>query len=733
MSHNITINQNTDSLSQIELDNLLLLYQKGMHKEALSIARQISNKFPNHPFAFKLLGVLYLDKNLIDEALDANFKAVRLSSQDSEAYNNLGTCLQKSGRLDESVESYEKAILLKPDIPEYHYNLGVSFKLQGKLDKAISCYQKTILLKPEFTPAYNNIGNILLKLERLEEAKICFKKATILNPSYTEAFNNLAVTLHKMGQLAEASENYKKAIELNPQYAQALSNLGVTMLEMGMINQAITYLSKAITIIPDYKEAWKNIYYSIQVIKNEEKFKGDIIDNIFLNDSPRLNQVQLALLKYQLNEGSKNSNSVLSNTLKVIHPKADIKVKNNKFLIKRKKLNHSLPKNVIALIHFGRSGTGLLHSLVDNHSEVSSLPSIYFSEFFDGENWKKITSKGLDGLIENFIDSYPVFFDSRSSFPVPSNADLIESLGVREGMTNLGENKNEFLIVDKNKFRTLCKDLLSQYEYVDQITFFKIIHVVYEKIINKEKTFKNNIFYHIHNPDPYAKLNFIRSAPETKWLMTARNPVENCESWISEPFFNDSTYERVALRIVTMLFDIDNTIFVGKNAVAVRLEDLKEKPQKTIKSLCKWIGIKEEKSLYQMTAQGKRWWGDKTTPNMTAFGKVNKSKVGNIFSANDIYILKTLFYPFCVKFKYVDDNMEKFKHDLKIIRPMLDKVFDFEKDFAASKGINLKFFIKSGTYRFLRTKMIERWQTLNNHNTYPNMIKPLILNDFDVC
>ena len=39
-------------------------------------------------------------------------------------------------------------------------------------------------------------------------------------------------------------------------------------------------------------------------------------------------------------------------------------------------------------------------------------------------------------------------------------------------MTNLGENKNEFLIVDKNQFRTLCKDLLSQYEYVDQITFF---------------------------------------------------------------------------------------------------------------------------------------------------------------------------------------------------------------------------------------------------------------------
>ena len=48
-----------------------------------------------------------------------------------------------------------------------------------------------------------------------------------------------------------------------------------------------------------------------------------------------------------------------------------------------------LPKKIIALLHFGRSGTGLLHSLIDNHSQVSTLPSIYFSEFFDGAKWDK--------------------------------------------------------------------------------------------------------------------------------------------------------------------------------------------------------------------------------------------------------------------------------------------------------------------------------------------------------
>ena len=69
-------------------------------------------------------------------------------------------------------------------------------------------------------------------------------------------------------------------------------------------------------------------------------------------------------------------------------------------------------KEIIALLHFGRSGTGLLHSLIDNHSEVSTLPSIYLSEFFDESTWNRIKSDGWSNVIDNFIATYPVLFDS---------------------------------------------------------------------------------------------------------------------------------------------------------------------------------------------------------------------------------------------------------------------------------------------------------------------------------
>ena len=69
------------------------------------------------------------------------------------------------------------------------------------------------------------------------------------------------------------------------------------------------------------------------------------------------------------------------------------KTKNNKIInyaspIKKEKKENDLSQDIISLVHFGRSGTGLLHSLIDNHPEISTLPSIYFSEFFDKSIWK---------------------------------------------------------------------------------------------------------------------------------------------------------------------------------------------------------------------------------------------------------------------------------------------------------------------------------------------------------
>ena len=270
---------------------------------------------------------------------------------------------------------------------------------------------------------------------------------------------------------------------------------------------------------------------------------------------------------------------------------------------------------------------------------------------------------------------------------------------------------------------------MSFYDQLDALLFFKLVHRAYDETISNIHQ-KSLIFYHIHNPDTYAQLNFVRLVPKANWVMMVREPVQSCEAWLKKPF-KQNEYSKIANRIISMLFDIDNVIYHKQNSVGVRLEDLKERPRQTIPALCKWMGIEETESLYEMTAQGKKWWGDPSSPDfaqdgMNPFGKTSiNRKLGSVFSTNDQFILRTLFYPFSVRFGYVEENAEQFEIDLQTIRPMLDDMFDFERTIAEQTHVELEQFMKSGSYLYLRSGLIERWDILKEFGTYPNMIKPL--------
>ena len=111
---------------------------------------------------------------------------------------------------------------------------------------------------------------------------------------------------------------------------------------------------------------------------------------------------------------------------------------------------------------------------------------------------------------------------------------------------------------------------------------------------------------------------------------------------------------------------------------------------------------------------------------MYPFGKGSiERKVGDIFSHNDQFILGTLFYPFSLRLGYVEENQEQFLSDLKRIRPMFDRLFDFETILMKKMQYDEAQFMMSGHYRYLRACLIDRWEILNQFQTYPNMPKLL--------
>lgn len=638
-------------------------YENGRLIDAGKLALSISQKFPNDQFAFKILSAV----------------------------------LKQAGRNEEALYYSRKSVQLAPKDAEAHYNSGVLLTELVRSHEARVAFRRAIILKPAFSEAINNLGNRSQELQKLEAAEALYRKAIFVKPVFSLAHNNLGNTLLKLGKLWESKNSFIQAISLNPDYTEAWTNIGFTLRCLGI---------------------WQGVNDALGL---------DLKDNLNTDRS----KVALAILKYRTALGTVAAEDSLQAVFKELSKIDKMTVKNpHTQSYSRKKNEFNAPGKIVSLVHFGRSGTGLLHSLIDGHPQLSTLPSIYFSEFFDYSTWDSIASDGWENMVDNFIKIYGVFFDAADRRPVPTKSDhFIHEIGRKEGMTTLGDKRDQVLRLDKAAFRSELRRLMSNCDKITPLGFFKLIHQANNKVISDNHK-KSLIFYHIHNPDFYAQLNFVHSSPNSSWIMMVREPIQSCESWVRLPFMNNE-YDAVVIRILHMLFEIDNVLYHKQGLVGVRLEDLKEVPEKTLTALCDWLGINVTASLYEMTAQGKRWWGDPSSQDyaldgMNPFGKLSlQRKTGVIFSDKDSFILRTLFYPFSVRFGYVGEAPERFKMDLETVRPMLDELFDFEETLIARTGADPARFIKSGFYIYLRAGLVQRWNTLKEYGTYPGMINPL--------
>ncbi len=228
-----------------EINKLLLLYKNRQFDEGEKLARSISERYPKHPFSWKVLGALLKQTGRIIESLIPTQKSIQLAPQDATAHFNLGVTLQELSRWEEAHASYKQAIALKPDFAEAHCNLGNTLKELGRWEGAHASYKQAIALKPDFAVAHSNLGNTLKELGRWEEAQENYKKAIALKPDYAVAHSNLGNMLKELGRWEEAQASYKKAIALKPDFAEAHCNLGVTLKELGRWEEAVSCNQKA--------------------------------------------------------------------------------------------------------------------------------------------------------------------------------------------------------------------------------------------------------------------------------------------------------------------------------------------------------------------------------------------------------------------------------------------------------------------------------------------------------
>ncbi len=741
------------------------------YREAIAINPKFAEAHNN-------LGIVYKGQGKLEDATASYQRALSIRSDFTEAHNNLGIALKEQGRMEDAAASYNRALNIRPEFAEAHYNLGNVYREQKKYDKAAARYHKAVTIKPTFAEAHSNLGiaykelgkladavihyrqalsiapdtidilcnlGIALKdLGKLDEAEICYRRALAIDPESAQVYSNLGNVLKEQGNLHEAVESYHKALIIKPDYAVACFNLANIYKDMGKLDEAVAGYQKAIVLEPDNAEAWNNLKFYTKA-HQYTKFGGDCARGVELEG---LNNAARATVNYAIHQSflaGDNSSEADENYQKIIAALPSMAEQtitiNDGAGYGGEETASCLPDRVVALLQYGRSGTGLIHSLVDGHPEISTLPGVYLRGYFNAGVWDRLSLDGWRGLAERFADEFAVLFDARASNPIPSRlGEQAYFMGKSEGMTSVGINRDEFLSLDRAAFCEAASGLMKDMKSIDPLSFLMVVHAAFEEVRRmgeQSGTDKHLCFYHIHNPDDFAMPNFLRYGVDARLLLMVREPIANCESLLRLSFReNNNIYDRCVFRILEVLFAMDQMAFRMRETIGVRLEDLKARPKVTLSSLCAWLEVDHSPTLYEMTAQDKKWWGDPSSPDytkdraMSPFGEpVRKHSVETILGEKDRFILATLFYPFSVRFGYREPDAGQFQKDLYEIRPLLDHMLEFEKTIAVRLTIDHDLFRQNGTYQLFRAGLVERWQTLDEFGDYPNMLNPLAIHE----
>ncbi len=165
--------------------------------------------------------------------------------------SNVGILLIEMNRIDLALQVLLQASAMDESNPETWNYMGVVYYRENDFERALRAYRKAVELDPNFASAFNNLGALFLSrfLEQktsslMEQAMAAFNKAIENDPRLASAYNGRASAFKFSNRVNEALRDWKKALELQPDFIDVYFNLGITYLQAGNKSEASRILNR---------------------------------------------------------------------------------------------------------------------------------------------------------------------------------------------------------------------------------------------------------------------------------------------------------------------------------------------------------------------------------------------------------------------------------------------------------------------------------------------------------
>jgi tetratricopeptide (TPR) repeat protein len=189
----------------------------------------------NNDVALNNLGIIFLDKGQLDEAISKLQAAIALRPENGPAHDNLAKALLQKGQVAEAMVHYRKFLEIEPGNVEARNTLGTALIQQGRVREAIDQWQDALTIQPDNGNAASNLAWVFATCpddsirDGARAVQLGEKALDISGGKIPMIYRVLAAAYAENGRFADAVESAHHGAELatmqgNPALAAELES-----------------------------------------------------------------------------------------------------------------------------------------------------------------------------------------------------------------------------------------------------------------------------------------------------------------------------------------------------------------------------------------------------------------------------------------------------------------------------------------------------------------------------
>lgn len=194
------------------------------------------------------VGEAYMRQGDYTAALRELLEAEKLYTEDPIVHNDLGLCYMNKNRMSDAIFHFNKAVALKPGYAPARNNLGTAYLALKEWDKAIAIFKEISKDALYGTPHYplSNIGLAYYHKGQYKTALAYYKEALKIQENFVNALRGAGRCYLALSDGPMALRYLEQAVQQAPKTAQLHYELTEAYLMVGRTRQALISYETAV-------------------------------------------------------------------------------------------------------------------------------------------------------------------------------------------------------------------------------------------------------------------------------------------------------------------------------------------------------------------------------------------------------------------------------------------------------------------------------------------------------